>query len=145
MLDAVLAHIGKLHRQLAGAVTRQRGAVRGDVEEQVAPAVHAGLGPFLVVIRSDEDQLARVVLGRQLGAPLVSDALGTLELGAGRQQAGAIEFGPAVKLAGGQLDEIRLQLQAQLDDPLDVVDVVPVGDEVQHHGVTGCLDRPGHG
>ena len=34
---------------------------------------------------------------------------------------------------------------AQLDDPLDVVDIVPVGDEVQHHRVAMRLDRTGHG
>src|SRR5690606_887295 len=61
MREAVLAHVGKLHRQLPRTVAGQRRAVRGDVEEQVAPAVHARLGALLVVVRGDEDQFARVV------------------------------------------------------------------------------------
>ncbi|MNN65367.1 hypothetical protein D3C81_1808650 [compost metagenome] len=85
VLQAVLTHVGELHRQLPGAMTRQRGAVRGDVEKQLAPAAHARLRPLLVIVRGDEDQLAWVLLRRQLGPPLVSDALGALQLPAGRQ------------------------------------------------------------
>src|SRR5690606_38341780 len=63
VLDAVLAHIGELYRQLPRAVAGQGGAVRGDVEKQVAPAVHAGLGALFVIVGRHEDQLAGVVLG----------------------------------------------------------------------------------
>ncbi|KAI3488617.1 hypothetical protein L1887_47388 [Cichorium endivia] len=49
VIQTVFAHIGKLHRQLPRAMARQRRTIRGDVEEQIAPAVHAGLGPLLVV------------------------------------------------------------------------------------------------
>ena len=142
--QAVLAHVGKLHRQLPRAVTRQRGAVGGDVEEYAGPAAHAGLRPFLVVVGGDEDQLARIAFGGQPLAVFGGDPLGALQLGAGRQQPGTIQRGPAVELASGEFDVIGFQLDAQLDDPLDVVDVVPVGDEVEHHRIAVRLHRAGH-
>ncbi|VVN15045.1 hypothetical protein PS659_04072 [Pseudomonas fluorescens] len=145
VLDTVLAHVGKLHRQLPGAVARQGRAVGGDVEKQVGPAVHAGLGTLFVVVRGDEDQLARVALGFKAFAVFIGDALGTLQLLAGGQQADAVEFGPAIELAGGQFDKVRLQLQAQLDDLRDPIDVVPMGDEVQHHRIALGFHRTGHG
>lgn len=142
--QAVLAHVGKLHRQLPRAVTRQRGAVGGDVEEYAGPAAHAGLRPFLVVVGGDEDQLARVAFGGQPLAVFGGDPLGALQLGAGRQQPGTVQRGPAVELASGEFDVIGFQLDAQLDDPLNVVDVVPVGDEVEHHRIAVRLHRAGH-
>ncbi|MND93788.1 hypothetical protein D3C80_859850 [compost metagenome] len=51
---------------------------------------------------------------------------------------------PTVELARGELDEIRFQGDAQLDDAVDLVDVVPMGHEVQHHRITMGLHRPGH-
>ncbi|MND90134.1 hypothetical protein D3C80_822100 [compost metagenome] len=66
------------------------------------------------------------------------------QLLAGWQQARPVQMRPAIVLAGGEFDEIRLQGNAQLDDVGDFVDVVPVGNEVQHHGVAVGLDRPGH-
>ncbi|MNE18978.1 hypothetical protein D3C80_1120420 [compost metagenome] len=86
-----------------------------------------------------------MALGRQFLPVLVGDALGALQLLAGGQQPGTVQLGPAVELAGGEFDEVRFQLDAQLDDPLDAVDVVPVGDEVEHHRVALGLHRAGHG
>ncbi len=125
-------------------MARQRGAVRGDVEEQAAPAVHAGLGALLVIIRGDEDQLARVVLDREPVTPLIGNAFGAFQLRTGRQQPSAVELRPAIELTGGELDEVCLQLKAQPDDALDIVDIVPVGDEVEHHRIAVGLDRTGH-
>src|SRR5690606_23702423 len=110
VLDAVLAHVWKFYRQLSGTVAWQCCAVRGDVEKEVAPATHAGLGALLVIVGGHEDQLAGMVFSGQLVAPLVGDALGPLQLLPARQQAGAVQLGPAIELTGGQLDEIRFQL-----------------------------------
>ncbi|KPM89815.1 hypothetical protein AOR11_25010, partial [Vibrio alginolyticus] len=144
VLDAVLAYVGELNRQLARTVTRQRRAVRRDIEKQVAPAVHAGLRAFFVVIGRHEDQLARMVFGGELVAPLVGDALGTYQLFLARQQPGAVQLGPTIELAGGEFDEIGLEVDAQTNDLVDVVDVVPMGDEVEHHRVAVLLHCPGH-
>ncbi|CAH0311298.1 hypothetical protein SRABI70_04737 [Pseudomonas sp. Bi70] len=144
MLQAVLAHVGKGDRQLARAMAGQGGAVRGNGQENTAPAIHAGLGALLVVVRSHEDQLARVAFGLESLPVVVGDAFGPLQLLAGGQQACAVELRPAIELAGGQFHEVRLEGEAQLDDTVGAVDVVAVGDEVQHHRVAVGLHRAGH-
>ncbi|MND94096.1 hypothetical protein D3C80_863020 [compost metagenome] len=82
--------------------------------------------------------------GFQFCAVFVGDAFGAHQLLPGRQKPNAIELRPAVELAGGELDEVRFQCDAQLDDAVDLVDIVPMGDEVQHHRITVGLHRPGH-
>ncbi|MNH12382.1 hypothetical protein D3C79_719210 [compost metagenome] len=144
MLHAVLAHIGELHGQLTGAVAWQRGAIRGDGEEHTAPAVHTGLGAFFVVVRGDKNQLARIAGSLEFVAVFIGDAFGSLQLRARWQQADAVEMGPAIELTGGQFYEVSLQGDAQLDDAVDFVDVVPVGDKIQHHRITVGFDRAGH-
>ncbi|MNN25979.1 hypothetical protein D3C81_1394720 [compost metagenome] len=51
---------------------------------------------------------------------------------------------PAVELTGGQFDEVGFEGNAQLDDAVDFVDVVPMSDEIQHHRVAVGFDCPGH-
>lgn len=144
MLHAVVAHIRKLHRHLSGAVARQGGAIRCDCQKDAAPAVHTGFRAFLVVIRRHENQLARVAFGFELGAVFIGDAFGAYQLFLCRQQAHTIELRPAVELAGGELDEVCLQGNAQFDNAVDLVDIVPMGDEVQHHRIAVRFHRAGH-
>ena len=80
----------------------------------------------------------------QFGPVFVGDALSPYQLLLGRQQADTVELGPAVELTGGQLNKVGFKGDAQLDDAVDFVDVVPMGDEVQHHRVAVGLDGPGH-
>ncbi|MNF96711.1 hypothetical protein D3C84_795070 [compost metagenome] len=82
--------------------------------------------------------------GFQFGAVFVGDAFGPDQLFLGRQQTDPIELRPAVELARGEFDEVRLKGDAQLDDPVDLVDVVPMGDEVQHHWITVCFHCASH-
>ena len=55
-----------------------------------------------------------------------------------------IEERPAVKLAGGELNIIRFQLDTQLDDFINLVDVVAMKDKVQHHRVVARFYRFRH-
>ena len=56
----------------------------GLTEARIAAFKDEGLGAFFVVIRGDEDQLARAALGLELLPVLIGDAFGTFELCAGR-------------------------------------------------------------
>ncbi|MNP66251.1 hypothetical protein D3C76_1619370 [compost metagenome] len=85
MLHAVIAYVGKLHGQLSGAMTGERGSVRRDCQKNTAPAIHAGFRAFFVVVRRHENQLARMPFGFQLGAVLVGDAFSAHQLLFGRQ------------------------------------------------------------
>ena len=144
MLHAVVAHIGELDRHLPGTMTRQGRTVRCYGQKDAAPAVHAGFWAFFVVIRGHENQLAGVAFSLKFGPVLIGDALSPHQLLLGWQQADTVELGPAVELAGGQLDKVGFKGDAQLDDAVDLVDIVPVGDEVQHHRIAVGLDGPGH-
>lgn len=78
--------------------------------------------------------------------PVVSDhLLGAGDLFPGRQQPFAIKKRPPVELAGGQLNVIGFQLNAQLDNFIELVDVVPVENEVEHHRVVARFHGFGHG
>ncbi len=108
-----------------------------------APAAHAGLGPLLVVVRRDEEQLGQLAVGGHALAVATTASARAICSRVGSRPC-TVQLGPAVELAGGQFDVVRLQLDAQLDDAVDLVDVVPVGDEVQHHRVAVRLHRAGH-
>ena len=144
MLHAVVAYVRELDRHLSSAMARQGGAVRGHRQEDAAPAVHAGFWSFFVVVRGHENQFAGVTFGFKFGPVFIGDAFGAHQLLFGRQQADPVELRPAIKLAGRQLDEVGLKRDAQFDDAVDFVDVVPMGDEVQHHRITVGFDGAGH-
>ncbi len=125
-------------------MARQRSAFRSDAEENRSPAAHTAFRAFLVIVRGDEQQVGEVAAGGHF-LPVIGDhLLGASNLFPGRQQPFAIKKRPAVKLAGGELDVIGLQLNAQLDNFIELVDVMPVEDEVQHHRVVARFYRSGH-
>ena len=126
-------------------MARQGGAFRGDAEENRSPAAHAAFRPLFVIVRGDEQQVGEVAAGGHF-LPVVSDhLLGAGDLFPGRQQPFAIKKRPPVELAGGQLNVIGFQLNAQLDNFIELVDVVPVENEVEHHRVVARFHGFGHG
>ncbi len=117
----------------------------GDAEENRSPAAHAAFRPLFVIVRGDEQQVGEVAAGGHF-LPVVSDhLLGAGDLFPGRQQPFAIKKRPPVELAGGQLNVIGFQLNAQLDNFIELVDVVPVENEVEHHRVVARFHCFGHG
>ena len=127
-------------RQHAGDVTGQHGAIRLHRDKHVAPAVHALLRALAVVVRHDEKQLH---LALDLLAEGVGDLLSADQLLLGRQQLRAVDVGPAVELAIGQLDVVRLHPLGHLEDLADVVNVELVQNAVKHHRVVVLFDQLG--
>src|SRR5690554_6093788 len=56
-----LRYIRKLNGQQTGAMAGQGGTVRSHREKQATPAVHAGFGALLIIIRRHEDHFHGVV------------------------------------------------------------------------------------
>ena len=61
-----------------------------------------------------------------------------------RQKPLTIKERPTVELAGGKFDVVGVQLDAQFDDFIDLIDIMPVQDEIQHHRVIARFNRFGH-
>ncbi|CCK01253.1 hypothetical protein BN129_2765 [Cronobacter sakazakii 701] len=144
MRQRLLQHRREFHRQLARAVARQRGALRRDGEENRAPAAHAAFRALFVIIRRHKQQVSEIAGVGHLLAVVFHYLLGARDLLAGRQQPFAVQVRPAVKLAGGELHVIRVQLNGELDNAVDLVDVVTVQHEVQHHRVAERFHRFRH-
>ena len=124
--------------QHAGHMAGQHGAVCLHGDEHIAPAIHALLRALGVIVRHDEEELH---LALHLLAEGVGDLLGTDQLLLGRQQLIAVEEGPAVELAVGQLDVIGLHALGHLENLADVVDVELVQHTIEHHRVVVFLDQ----
>ena len=74
-----------------GGVAGQRRAIWRDGQENIAPAIHAFLGPGFVIVGHDEEDFEFVA---QLGAVFIRHPFSTFQLFAAGHQAIAVELCP---------------------------------------------------
>lgn len=119
---------------------RQHVAARGDIDEALAPAAHAGFGLARVVIGRDE-------IDRQAVAELASRGFhrvdGGQQLLAAGHQRSAVAQAPAVVLGVRHLDALGLPFQRQRDHPGHAFGVMAVQYRVDRQRQAAGADRGG--
>ena len=138
----MLGHLRKVEAgQHARGLAGQGGAVGRHAEEDLPPAVHAGLRAVGVVIRDHVEDLHATLV--RFPVP-VRHRLRTPELIAGRKKLVPVVERPAVELGVGELDVVRPEVQRQIQDFFRAVDVLPVQHGVEDHRIALRLDRARH-
>src|SRR5262245_15008222 len=127
-----VAHVGKFQSSnLAGALAGEHRAVGSDRQEYPPPAVEAGLGELLKVIRQDMQDLG--TLAEPPARPF-HNVCRILDLLAARQQRTAIAERPARILHVGQFQPIDVPGNCQIHNLFDLLEVVAMDDDIECHG-----------
>ena len=72
------------------------------------------------------------------------DALCAHQLLAGGEEHGLIDLRPAVVLRAGKLDIVSLEIDRHLDDVFDLINVLAMDHDVEHHRIFVLLHQPRH-
>lgn len=130
--EGLVFYVGELQaRDDFCGVTGKRFAVGRDQHQFAAPAAHAGLGIFRVVVGDDgldADFAAEAFFGG-----FDSDQ-GLIELRARGQQAVAIGEAPSVILHVGKFNASGARRFGDLEHFVDLIDVAAVNDEIERDG-----------
>lgn len=142
LFNAVVGDVGVGDAgQAAGSVAGECSAVGTDGQKHRAPAIHASLGPLFEIVGHHEQDFHLVA---DAAAVIIDYGFGLLDLFTGRHQMGAIDHAPAVVLGVRQFQILDLHRQRHFDDAGDMVEVVAMQYDIEHHGIVVALDQAGN-